>query len=283
MKNTIYLLLLLLIWNPALSWGYLEIPQGMYEDNSASVPESSSDPVRVDDTPSEVTRSEQPVLQTASAAPANPAREEPKAPAQNKGGSFFNPSYSMPSRGTNANKGEKLVSLKSCDPIKMILGKKPKSGKVGKCGDVTIAESFAPVLMKNLPICIAEGAKASGIDKPIQSTNVYNADSYSKRKTSSGSRWSLHSTGRAFDIWQIDVMFSDGTTLKTPMTVSSKNKPFYKKFNACWERLIKQKMAKINSQCQRFDGLINCTDKNHQDHVHLSLPYCPRASGYSTI
>ncbi len=288
MKNTIYLLLLLLIWNPALSWGYFEIPQGMYESSSSSSPESSSEPYVADDTPSEVKRSEEPVLQTASTSSAKAkltAKTEPETPAAApaKGGSFFNPSYKMPSTGTKGHKGEKLVNLKSCDQIKMITGEKPRSGKEGSCGEVKIAASFVPTLMSQLPICIQEGAKASGKNMPIQKTNIYNAGAFNEKKTKSNGKWSLHSTGRAFDIYQIDVIFNDGSSLKTPMTIKSKKNPFYTSFNKCWSSFMKKKMAAQKSSCGWMDGHIGSEDRYHQQSIHLSLPYCPRLAGYSSI
>lgn len=182
--------------------------------------------------------------------------------------------YNLKSLGIKANAGESLSTLKSCGSLKMILG--PKKGRTNpKCSDVKIANSFAPLLMKNMSLCIAEGAAAAGINKTIRSSDVYNADAFSKKKVAGSSRWSMHSTGRAFDVYQIDVKFTDGTTLNTPMTIGSKNKPFYKTFNSCWRRL--------NNGCDgKLRGLIDCNNSNHRDHVHLSMPFCPSKAGYSS-
>jgi hypothetical protein len=291
MKKIIFFTLqfLIFIYSTHL-WAYME-SSGFYELSNYSSASQSSNPPEQESTPeTQQTTSEavsnastlessprpkerpapQPRLSTSSAPkPAvQPQAEKPATPPAPA-------NYSLTPTDTNGNHAEPLAKLKSCAPIKMILGK--KSSRNNKCEDVTIAMSFAPVLMKNLPLCIAEAAKAKGIQRPIKQTNVYNANSYTRRRSASG-QWSLHSTGRAFDIYQIDVQFADGTWLRTPMTIASKKDKFYKSFNACWERI-----TKASNRCG-FDGLIDCNDnKAHHDHVHLSMPYCPKKSGYSSI
>jgi hypothetical protein len=185
--------------------------------------------------------------------------------------------YSLRSLGFKAN-GEPMSHLNSCGKIRMVLGQK-RGRQNPSCDPVKIANTFAPMLMKNLPICIAEAVKASGINKTIATTNIFNADSYRDRRAINNGRftnkWSMHSTGRAFDIYQIDVNFTDGSKLETPMTVNSRNRPFYRNFNNCWRQL--------NNGCDgSLRGLIDCKDSDHRDHVHLSMPFCPRRAGYSS-
>lgn len=211
----------------------------------------------------------EPQMTTASAAPQAPAKTT-EAPKKD---------YSVKSAGSKAHLGEKLVNIKSCNSIQFITGM--KGANQNKCDELKTAESFAGVLMEQLPICIQEGVAAKGINKPIKKSKVYNAGSLRTRTPPRGDL-SLHYAARAIDIWNIDVFFEDGTSLKTPMNINSKNDAFYKKFNSCWERLTKERMKKKNSQCQRYDGVIDCADRDHRTHVHLSLPYCPKKSGYKS-
>ncbi len=189
--------------------------------------------------------------------------------------------YTTRRTGSRAAGGEILTRLESCGSLRMILGKKSRraAGR-STCAPLTIAESFVPTLMSQLPTCIREGATAKGINKQIKSSDIYNAGAYGQR---SGETYSMHEAGRGFDIYQIDVTFADGTKLYSPMTISKKNDDFYKGFNKCWERLTSAVMSRMSSRCRNYVGLLDCNDNRaHHDHVHVSLPYCPKKAGFRT-
>lgn len=205
------------------------------------------------------------------AAAASPA---PAAPTQD---------YTVRSAGRRAHLQEALSEVRSCNSLVFIEGTKTSRNR-NDCDTLTTAQSFVATLMRQLPLCVAEGVRASGITKPIKQTKVYNAGSLRTTPRPSGNL-SLHYAARALDIWQIDVIFNDNTTLNTPMTVDSRNKPFYKKFNDCWERETEATMRRLypnNRRCHSYDGLIDCSRNDHRDHVHVSLPYCPKKSGYNS-
>jgi hypothetical protein len=61
---------------------------------------------------------------------------------------------------------------------------------------------------------------------------------------------------------------------------------FYDEFYQCW----KDKVAEAKTKCKNGENLpyceglktdcdasggLNCTNPNHKDHMHLSLPFCP--------
>lgn len=179
--------------------------------------------------------------------------------------------YNLSSLGKRAQLGERLSSLKSCGLIRFVNG--IKRGNNTRCEEVEIANSFAAQLMKNLPLCMAEGAKAAGKNSKIVSSNIYNAGAYSNRPVYGKKKMSMHSTGRAIDIYQMDMTFADGTKMNVPMMISHKNHPFYKTFNSCWQK-------KMSTKCGS-KGIIDCKDPGHHDHVHLSMPFCPRKAGFA--
>lgn len=289
MKKIIYFIALVATVFPKSSAGYMEgsgfVQLSTYSSsNNYSTTNAQEEYDKASEAPSEVTQSAamessprpearpQPAakITAASAAPA-PKAPVASAPAPTK-------DYTVRSKGTKAGNGEKLVSLSSCGSIRLISGDKTKKNE-GTCDPLVTSESFSKVLMTQMPLCIAEGVKSAGIKTPIKKTNVYNAGSL-RTENPGRSRLSLHFAARAIDIWDIDVQFTDGTWLKTPMRVESKNKPFYKSFNACWARLTVAAMKKIDPKCDGLSGMIDCRDANHRDHVHLSLPYCPKKSGW---
>jgi hypothetical protein len=178
---------------------------------------------------------------------------------------------------------EALSDVRSCKSLVFIEGVKTSRNRTA-CDTLTTAKSFVPTLMRQLPLCIAEGVRASGVSKPIKQTKIYNAGSLRTGRDKSGDL-SLHYAARALDIWQIDVIFEDNTALNTPMTVASKKNPFYKKFNDCWERETVSALRRQypnNRRCHNYDGLIDCSRRDHRDHVHVSMPYCPKKRGYNS-
>jgi hypothetical protein len=192
--------------------------------------------------------------------------------------------FTVSSAGGRADHGEELVNVRSCNSIVFIEGARTNSNR-GGCDDLKTARSFVDVLMRQLPICIAEGVRASGISKAIKKTKIYNAGSLRTRPSSGGCR-SLHYAARALDIWGMDVIFDDNTSLYTRMHIDHRNRPFYKEFNKCWERETEALMRRLypnNTRCHNYDGLIDCSDRDHQNHIHASFPYCPKKSGFCSI
>ncbi len=202
----------------------------------------------------------------AAAAPATPTRD-----------------YTVRSAGSRAD-GEALVNLRSCNSIVFISGQRSNRNR-NNCDTLKTAGSFVETLMRQLPLCIAEGVRASGISKPIKNTKVYNAHSLRTTRQTSDCR-SIHYKARALDIWGMDVTFEDGTNLYTKMHIDDRNRPFYKEFNKCWERETKAAMRReypSSRRCHSYDGLIDCSRSDHRDHVHVSLPYCPKKTGYCSF
>lgn len=247
-----------MLWS-SLVWSYSGIDSGMYQITDTNAGAAvSTEVVRVEPT-------------IEAAAVPKPANKEAVVPAP-KMTSAKN--YSLRSAGVRGNLGEPLSFLRSCSPIEILTGQ--------SCEDVKISKNFAPLLMDFLPICVGNAIKTQSNGRSIKKIRIQNAGTHSPRRTKATGKWSLHSTGRAIDISAIDVQLSDGKWIRTPMTIGSRKKSFYQSFNQCWENKMRGYLREINSKCSGYKGIIDCKDKYHHDHIHLSLPFCPRKSGYST-
>ncbi len=92
---------------------------------------------------------------------------------------------------------------------------------------------------------------------------------------------SYHSVNRAMDIRTISFI-QDGKTvsLKVSDQKKSPSKEFFEQFRKCWSDQIVA--YKNNCPGSSNKGSIGHEDKDHQHHLHLSLPYCPRTKNGST-
>lgn len=85
---------------------------------------------------------------------------------------------------------------------------------------------------------------------------------------------SLHAENRAIDIRIFDITTTEGTNKKY-VYEDKKNRDFFLKFRTCWGHVISE-----NNDCPIYAGTphrtgsIGWEDKNHQHHMHTSVPYC---------
>lgn len=87
---------------------------------------------------------------------------------------------------------------------------------------------------------------------------------------------SLHAENRAIDIRSFRVTtYENGT--RSYDFVDSKNNAFYQEFRSCWGQSVHE-----NNGCPKYagsflrTGSIGKEDRNHQYHLHTSVPYCYR-------
>lgn len=85
---------------------------------------------------------------------------------------------------------------------------------------------------------------------------------------------SLHAEARAIDIRSIDVKLVNGSSRKITYAGTS-NRSFYTAFRSCWGNVVKRENG-----CPLYQGnagrtgSIGWEDRNHQNHMHTSVPYC---------
>ncbi|MDD0852176.1 hypothetical protein HBN50_03665 [Halobacteriovorax sp. GB3] len=85
---------------------------------------------------------------------------------------------------------------------------------------------------------------------------------------------SLHAENRAIDIRSFELNLTDGSK-KSYVYEKLENREFFTTFRKCWGRVVHE-----NNGCPVYKnnimrtGSIGWEDKNHQHHMHTSVPYC---------
>ncbi len=117
------------------------------------------------------------------------------------------------------------------------------------------------------------------VDQALQSNNMGSLDSLhiihdgilGDRRHSPRS---LHAENRAIDIRAFRVTLNDGL-VKTLNFRDRANRAFYNEFRKCWGKVIN-----TQNGCPAYGGNIARTgsigweDRNHQNHMHTSVPFC---------
>lgn len=151
---------------------------------------------------------------------------------------------------------------------------------------LALSENLIKSINENLHVCVQNAANKAGFQGELSAIHIEHMGGWVDRRVKNKSRskpWSLHATGRALDISSIDFTMG-GKKYKIPMTIDTyKNKSpykksgskFYKEFSSCW--------SKENTNKCGFRPTIDCTVNTlHHDHIHISLPFCPRKKGIAS-
>ena len=85
---------------------------------------------------------------------------------------------------------------------------------------------------------------------------------------------SLHAEARAIDVDSMIITYGNGSSEKVTFKGSS-HASFFKSFRSCWgNKVNKHNGCPIVSGGVGQTGSIGKEDRNHQNHVHMSVPYC---------
>lgn len=85
---------------------------------------------------------------------------------------------------------------------------------------------------------------------------------------------SLHAENRAIDIRIFDIRTTDGKRKKY-VYEDKKNRDFFMTFRTCWGHVVNENNGcPIYADSPHRTGSIGWEDKNHQHHMHTSVPYC---------
>ncbi len=118
--------------------------------------------------------------------------------------------------------------------------------------------------------CVNEGLKAQGggvvDDMHVVHAGIFGDPNHSPR--------SLHSENRAIDIKSFEVKLSSGA-VKTFTFAGSTHRPFFQAFRTCWGNIVKAyNGCPLYKSTASLTASIGHEDKNHQYHMHTSVPYC---------
>lgn len=87
---------------------------------------------------------------------------------------------------------------------------------------------------------------------------------------------SLHAENRAIDIKSIQVRLTTGA-LRTYVFANRNDRPFYNAFRSCWGQVVsRENGCPLFNGSPTLTGSIGWEDRNHQNHMHVSVPYCLR-------
>ena len=85
---------------------------------------------------------------------------------------------------------------------------------------------------------------------------------------------SLHSESRAIDIHSLKLRLTNGE-IKTIKYKGLSNRPFFTAFRKCWGKTVqKYNSCPLYNGSHLKTGSIGWEDSHHQNHLHVSVPYC---------
>ncbi len=131
-----------------------------------------------------------------------------------------------------------------------------------------ISQILFTFMKKNFETCVDKAAKSNNWrmkDFHIIHKGIFGDARHSPR--------SLHSPGRAIDIAEIIVSTYGGN--KKMNFRKYGNGEFFTAFRKCWGRaIISQNNCPAYRGQVQLTGSIGKEDRNHQKHLHVSVPYC---------
>ncbi len=140
-------------------------------------------------------------------------------------------------------------------------------GCTNRRGISAILEEFKN---RNFYVCVnqalAKVGKPQAVDLHVTHDGIQGDANHSPR--------SLHAEARAVDVDSFVVTYGSGQSERISFKYASNN-AFYNEFRSCWGRAVhEQNGCPLISGRYDLTGSIGKEDRNHQNHVHVSVPYC---------
>lgn len=135
-----------------------------------------------------------------------------------------------------------------------------------------ISNILLEFMRENFEVCVDKAAKSNNwrmTDFHIVHKGIFGDANHSPR--------SLHAPGRAIDIADIIVKTPSGE--KKMNFKKYGNGEFFRTFRKCWGETVT-----TQNECPSYRGKVSWTgsigkeDRNHQKHLHVSVPYCINGS-----
>ena len=166
-------------------------------------------------------------------------------------------------------------------------------------------------LNQNLHECAREGLEAIGETRSIARVDIHSQGVFVRRRINNdpSQPWSNHSLGAAVDITNLEIEFEDGSKeiyATAAVNLAGRLNPgftrcrsqcggqrynrtgralFYDGFYECMKTktdAIRAARSAEGVSCS--GGVLGCDyDSDHANHIHLSVPICPRPRGVATI
>lgn len=179
-------------------------------------------------------------------------------------------------------KGEEQVYWNECEGTMKSNYAERKNGKLNHYACTKrrkVSKEYFNFFEQKFPVCVTEAfasIQTNGESKKIDKISFTHEG---VAGDSSHSNRSFHSVNRAMDV----ALFKVTSGKKTYVIDVKKGKDglekiFLNKFRKCWNDSI----ISYNPKCSNTgnNGTIGHEDKHHQNHMHVSLPYCDGRGGY---
>ncbi len=161
----------------------------------------------------------------------------------------------------------------------------------------------------NLFDCAFEGLKAVGNTKKIRRIVIGSQGAYARRAICEGCVWSTHSLGTSIDMNHLQIEFTDGSKGIFPTAATDLSGNIYPGFSRCrsecgerrfnkrgsarffvdFRKCMNDRIYILKTELQRTQGdctggLLDCdTNADHNNHIHLSVPFCPQPKNTGEI
>lgn len=158
------------------------------------------------------------------------------------------------------------------------------------CELMPVSEEWLETFLEAFPQCLDKGLKTIGWDQPL-SVVVHSVMIYTHKGR--GNRLSLHAPARAVDMKKLELVYADKNRDLVVAMANKKNNPFadeltaerkfYETFRRCWDDYLEEKNGCKAWKKDGYRGSVGWEDGNHQNHLHLSRPYCPSNTHFLSI
>ncbi|CAE81019.1 hypothetical protein AB1A81_16715 [Bdellovibrio bacteriovorus] len=148
-----------------------------------------------------------------------------------------------------------------------------------KCGNGTVLPAYAEHLNKHFFGCVEKGSLAAGYSQP-ERVFIRHWGTYVNRNARNSSSLSMHAYARAIDI--VKFIIYDRTGKATSVSTHVRDfkgttAKFYNAFRQCWKDTMP---SKCRPGQREYSGSIGIPGSElggnslHNDHIHLSFPFC---------
>lgn len=193
--------------------------------------------------------------------------------------------------------GEPIVEWDECHPDQPLSAfsrwplRDPDTGRNTQCARRRpMSAAYMSFYEQTMPACMNQAARVINPSWEVVHTDMVHLSALRENATVSGRngrRHSLHAVGRALDVRELHITLANGQRFNVDYMRAMSNprgpeRRFFQALRDCWER------ANQNRGCRSFGNRehrcsLGWEDRNHQDHLHLSMPYCPEKPGFAQI
>lgn len=151
------------------------------------------------------------------------------------------------------------------------------------CGRAFLYDKFVRHLNNHFFRCVERAAQSANLSQPNR-VFINHLGSYNDRTARGSSRLSMHAYARALDVKNINLIDSRGNVYRISTHINDfrgATAKFYDSFRGCWKDTMPSNCVPGQTEYQGSIGhnksSVSGTNSLHNDHIHLSFPFCAGA------